>query len=125
MDDYAVELAKQPNPTKECLDALKATLEKSQVRFSYPFVPADLDFLTQFLIRKSGHIVQKISTSKEVVLKLPSTGAFAHFSHTDLKTLIQPNILLYAPLYNVSNSTNISLTVWTREEENVVEADNV
>ena len=68
----------------------------------------------------AGLMVTEVDGNK-LYVNLPSTITLA----TVESAMSGSTVLLYAALYNSSNTTNISMTVWTREEEDIVMASNV
>ena len=118
---YAKELYKQRNATAECREALRREFIQSLQPFSaptrstQPHIHRFLDHIT----RSHGHSVTSHDSSKSTVyIKLDSSYQLAA---NDVSAYAFP----YAVFYHTSNTTNISLTVWTREEEDVILSTNI
>ena len=118
---YAKKLYKQRNATAECREALRREFIQSLQPFSAPTrsTQPEIQRLLSYLTRPQGHtVVFYDSATSTVFVTLDS------LHHTAANTLAT-YALLYAVFYHTSNTTNISLTVWTREEEDVILSTNI
>jgi len=120
-EEYAEQLHAHQGTSLETLQKLREDYERKQVRFSYPLDPStpEQQKLHDFVTGPAGLLVQEVDGNM-VYVNLPGTISLA-----DVSNAMSASVLLYAAMYNTSNSTNISMTVWTREEEDVVMASNV
>lgn len=116
---YAKKLYKQRNATAECREALRREFIQSLQPFSAPTrsTQPEIQRLLSYLTRPEGLTVASYDSST-VFVNLPASY---HTAATTLATYA----LLYAVFYHTSNTTNISLTVWTREEEDVILSTNI
>ena len=119
---YCDQLAQNVGASKECLDNLKKEYIRKQVKFSYPthgYPQNDtLVELSAYLTRPEGHAVLDTVAAAETITEICiDVGGFAGISikHT----------LLTGIIYSISNSTNISMTVYTRDEDDVVMSTNI
>lgn len=118
---YAKELYKQRNATAECREALRREFIQSLQPFSAPTrsTQQEIQQLLGYLTRPQGHLVASYDSSSSTVFVKQDS-----LHHTAANTLAT-YALLYAVFYHTSNTTNISLTVWTREEEDVIMSTNI
>ena len=126
---YCEQLHLNRGGSVEHLQKLREEFSNKQVRFSYPTqAPTpQLKALTAFLTRPSGLQVRRVDiANRRIYVEMTTEPNLANQLGVEFSELtLGANKLLYAYLHHTSNTTNISMTVWTREEEDVIMASNI
>ena len=124
-DWYCDQLAQNVGASKECLDNLKKEYIRKQVKFSYPVLGHPqkqfLVKLNAYLSQPQGHIIDSIDSidSNKINIKMNNDMSSTEINYASTYKL------LTGIVHNISNSTNISMTVYTRDEDDVVLATNI